>query len=159
MEILNQLSFTRMYTQGRLQPVKEEQWDIQPEGFNNTIRWNVGHIFVSMESFIQNVSPTYEPVHPEWIPLFKGSTKPSDWTVEPPTNEELLTALADQPARVKEVLAGKLDQKLPEAMNIGKFHEMATIEAVIQFAVWHEGIHAGIIFALNKVTANHKELV
>ena len=153
MEILNQLSFTRMYTQGRLKPVKDGQWDIQPEGFNNTIRWNVGHIFTSMESFIQNVIPTYEPVHPEWIPLFKGGTNPTDWTVEPPTNEELLSALADQLARVKEILTGKLDQKLPEVMKIGKFHEMATIEAVIQFAVWHEGIHSGIIFALNKVTA------
>ena len=153
METLNQLKFTRMYTQGRLQPVNDEQWDIQPEGFSNTIRWNVGHIFTTMETFVQNVIPSYEPVHPEWIPLFKGGTKPTDWTVEPPTNEELLAALTDQPARVIEVLAGKLDQKLPEAMNIGKFHEMATIEAVMQFAVWHEGIHAGIIFALNKVTA------
>lgn len=153
MEILNQLNFTRIYTQGRLQSINEEQWDIQPEGFNNTIRWNVGHIFTSMESFIQNAVPTYEPVHPEWIPLFKGGTNPTDWTVEPPKNEELLSALADQPARVKEALAGKLDQKLSEAINIGKFHEMTTIEAVVEFAVWHEGIHAGIIFALNKVTA------
>lgn len=153
MELLNQLNFTRIYTQGRLQSVKEDQWDLQPEGFNNTIRWNVGHIFTSMESFVQKVIPTYDPVHPEWIPLFKGGTKPEDWTMTPPTNEELLAALAAQPARVKEILAGKLDQPLPESMKIGNFHEMATIGAVIQFAVWHEGIHAGIIFALNKVTA------
>jgi hypothetical protein len=154
METLNQLNFTRTYTQGRLQSIKEGQWDIQPEGMNNTIRWNVGHIFVTMESFLQRVVSSYEPVHSEWIPLFKGGTKPKDWTLEPPTNEELLLALAEQPARAIEVLTGKLDLQLPEVMQIGKIHEMATVEAVIQFAIWHEGIHAGIIFALNKMTAS-----
>jgi uncharacterized damage-inducible protein DinB len=153
METLGQMKFARVYTQGRLQSVKDEQWDIQPEGFNNTIRWNVGHIFVSMEAFIKRSIPTYEPVHPEWIPLFRGGTKPEEWNVEPPTHEELLTALAEQPIRVEEILLGKLDQPLPEVMSIGKFHEMATIDAVIQFANWHEGIHAGVIYALNKITA------
>jgi len=152
--ILNQLNFARIYTQGRLQSVKPEQWDIQPEGFNNTIRWNVGHLFISLESFVKQVVPSYEPVHPEWIPLFKGGTKPADWTGEPPTNEDLLAALAEQPARVIEVLTGKLDQSLPEPMKIGNMLEMATVESVIQFAVWHEGIHAGIIYALNKVTSD-----
>ena len=85
--------------------------------------------------------------------MFGPGTKPSDWTVDPPTNEQLLTALAEQPARVKEFLTGKLDQQMPDVMSIGKFHDMATVEAVIQFAIWHEGIHAGIIFALNKMTA------
>ncbi|MGE6487175.1 DinB family protein [Paenisporosarcina sp. NPDC076898] len=153
METLGQLNFARIYTQGRLQSVKDEQWDIQPEGFHNTIRWNVGHIFVSMESLIHRGVPEYEVAHPEWMSLFAPGTKPSDWTVAPPTNEELLTALAAQPARVKEFLTGKLDQQMPDVMSIGKFHDMATVEAVIQFAIWHEGIHAGIIFALNKVTA------
>ena len=154
METLGQLNFARIYTQGRLQSVKDEQWDIQPEGFHNTIRWNVGHIFVSMESLTHRGVPEYEVSHPEWMSLFAPGTKPSDWTVAPPTNEQLLTALAEQPARVKEFLTGKLDQQMPDVMSIGKFHDMATVEAVIQFAIWHEGIHAGIIFALNKITAS-----
>ncbi|MDX1806320.1 MAG: DinB family protein [Paenisporosarcina sp.] len=153
METINQMKFARVYTNGRLQSVKDEQWDIQPEGFNNTIRWNVGHIFVSMESFIKKSIPTYEPVHPEWIPLFKGGSKPEDWNVEPPTNEELLAALAEQPKRVEEILSGKVDQPLSEVMSIGPLHKMATIDAVIQFASWHEGIHAGVIYSLNKVTS------
>ena len=152
MEIVGQMNFARIYTQGRLQSVKEEQWDIQPEGFHNTIRWNVGHIFVSMETLVQRALPEYEPVHAEWIPLFAPGTKPADWTVEPPTNEELLTALAEQPARIKGVLEGKLNQTLPESMKIGNLHEMATVEALMHFAVWHEGIHSGIISAMSKIS-------
>ena len=157
METLGQLNFARIYTQGRLHSVKDGQWDIQPEGFHNTIRWNVGHIFVSMENLIHRGVPEYEICHPEWQSLFAPGTKPSDWTVEPPTNEELLAALSEQPARVKEFLAGKLDRQMPDVMSIGKLHDMATVEAVIQFAIWHEGIHAGIIFALSKITADSVE--
>ncbi len=153
MATIGQMKFARAYTQGRLQSVKDTQWDIQPEGFNNTIRWNVGHIFVSLESFVKKSTPTYELVHPEWIPLFKGGTKPEDWNVEPPTNEELLAALAEQPKRVEEILTGKVDQPLEEVMSLGPVHQMATIDAVIQFANWHEGIHAGIIYSLNKAMA------
>ena len=151
MEILGQMNFARIYTQGRLQAVKEEHWDLQTEGFNNTIRWNVGHIFVSMETLVQRALPEYEPVHAEWIPLFAPGTKPADWTEEPPTKEELLSALEEQPARIHAVLEGKLNQSLPESMKIGKFHEMGTVEALIQFAVWHEGIHSGIISAMSKI--------
>ncbi len=154
METLNQLSFARIYTQGRLQLIKDEQWDLQPEGFNNTIRWNLGHIFVSMESFVHRVLPKYEQVHPEWVSLFKGGTMPSEWKGHVPTNEELLTALAEQPERVKKVLSGKINQELPESMKIGTIHEMATVASVIQFAVWHEGVHAGVISAINNITTN-----
>jgi len=152
METLGQLNFARIYTQGRLQAIEEEQWDIQPQGFNNTIRWNAGHIFTTMESLVKKGIPTYELVHPEWVQFFKGGTKPADWTLDPPTKEELLAALEQQPARVIDFLTGKLDQQMPESMKIGKFHEMSTVEAIIQFVIWHEGIHAGHIFGMSKIT-------
>jgi hypothetical protein len=151
MEILSQLNFARIYTNGKLKLVKEEQWDIQPEGFNNTIRWNMGHVFVSMETLVQKGLPEYEPVHPEWIPLFAPGTKPADWTVAPPSTEDLLSALAEQPARIKAALEGNLDKPLVESMKIGSFHEMANVHAIVQFAVWHEGIHSGIISAMSKI--------
>ena len=75
METLGQLNFARIYTQGRLQSVKDEQWDIQPEGFHNTIRWNVGHIFVSMENLIHRGVPEYEVSHPEWMLIVRTRNK------------------------------------------------------------------------------------
>ena len=153
METIGQMKFARIYTNGRLQSVKDEQWDIQPEGFNNTIRWNVGHIYVSMESFIKQCVPTYEPVHSEWMPLFKGGSKPEDWTVNPPTKEELLIALAEQPSRVEEILTEKLDHPVRFGALARHADDLEAEGAVIQFAIWHEGVHAGTIYALNKITA------
>ena len=153
METLNQLKFARIYSLGILKTVKEEQWDVQPEGYNNTIRWNAGHIYSSMEAFVKQAVPEYEPVHPEWAVFFARGTKPADWKGDVPTGEELLTALAEQPGRVTEALTGKLSHKFPESLKIGNIHEMATVDAVIQFAVWHEGLHTGIISGLSKTTS------
>ena len=152
METLNQLNFARIYTLGRISQVKEETRDLQPTGFHNTIRWNVGHVYVNAEVLTQKAIPTYEIVHPEWVPLFVPGTKPNDWDVEPPTSEELVIALKEQTERIKAVLDNNLSNILIESMSIGNLHEMKTVEALVQFMVWHEGVHAGIIHALNRAT-------
>ena len=152
METLNQLNFTRIYTLGRIKQVKDIAWDIQPPGFNNTIRWNVGHVYVNTEMLTQKAIPDYKIVHPEWVPLFVPGTKPSDWDLEPPTADELVSALQEQPERIKAVLDQNLSNNLLVSMSIGKLLEMNTVEALVQFMVWHEGVHAGIIHALNRST-------
>ena len=149
---LKQLNLARTYTLGRLKQSKEEAWDTKPAGFNNTIRWNAGHIFVSMETLVQKALANYTPVNPEWIPLFVTGSSPEGWEGNVPSNEELLAALKAQPARVMAALEGNLGNTLAEPMSIGPIHTMETAEAVVQFAVWHEGIHAGIIDGLNRVT-------
>ena len=152
-ETMNQLKFTRIYTLGRLVKSKAEAWDAQPTGFNNTIRWNAGHIFVTMETLIQKAVEGYEPVHPEWISLFVSGSGTNDWEGNAPSTDELLAALEEQPERVVKALEGKLSNTLQEPMSIGPLHTMVTVEAVVQFAVWHEGVHAGMINALNRLAS------
>ncbi|WP_342599739.1 DinB family protein [Psychrobacillus sp. FSL H8-0483] len=153
METLSQLNFARVYTLGKVKQSKETAYDIKPSGFNNTIRWNTGHLFATMETLTKRAIPSYEPMHPEWFPLFVPGTSPGSWEVEPPTMDELVRALEEQPERIKAVLKDNLQNSLTEPMAIGKFHQMETVEAIVQFMVWHEGIHAGIIHALNRATA------
>jgi hypothetical protein len=150
-ETLNQLKFTRIYTLGRLGKSNVEAWDAQPTGFNNTIRWNAGHIFVTMETLVQKAVEGYQVVNPEWIPLFVPGSSPEGWEGNVPSNEELLTALKEQPTHIVKALEGNLGKTLKEPMSIGPFHTMETAEAIVQFAVWHEGVHAGMIDALNRL--------
>ncbi|WP_313893181.1 DinB family protein [Psychrobacillus sp.] len=152
METIKQLNFARTYTLGKLRQSNEAAWDIQPKGFNNTIRWNIGHIFVLVEKLTQKAIPTYELEHAEWIPLFAPGTTPKGWEVEPPTNEELVNALKNQSERIKAALEGNLQNVLAEPVSIGKYHQMNTVEAIVQFLSWHEGVHSGIIHALNRAT-------
>jgi hypothetical protein len=149
-ETLNQLKFTRSYTLGHLGKSNIEAWDAQPTGFNNTIRWNAGHIFVTMETLVQKVVEGYEVVNPEWIPLFVPGSSPEGWEGKIPSNEELLTALKEQPTHIVKALEGNLGKTLKEPMSIGRLHTMETAEAIVQFVIWHEGVHAGMINALNR---------
>ena len=151
-ETLTQLKFARVYTLGRLGKSNMEAWDAQPTGFSNTIRWNAGHIFVSMETLVQKAVESYVPVNPEWIPLFVTGSSPEGWEGNVPSNEELLTALKEQPMRIANALEGNLGKTLQEPMSIGPLHTMETAEAIVQFAVWHEGVHAGMINALDRLT-------
>lgn len=150
-ETLNQMNFTRVYTLGRLSQSSKAEWDTQPRGYNNTIRWNAGHIFVTMEYFANLVIEEYETVNPKWIPFFVTGTSPSSWEGEVPSNEEILTALHEQKERIIKAFEGKLEEPIAEPIKIGP-HTMATVEAIVQFVVWHEGVHAGIIDGLNRTT-------
>ncbi|QTD40435.1 DinB family protein [Sporosarcina sp. Te-1] len=152
MSTIAQLEFARHHTVGRLERAQAKAWDEQPEGFSNTIRWNAGHIYSSMEYFISSILPDYTPVHPEWGALFATGTNPGQWEGQPPSNEELLAALKEQPRRVSSVVEGKWDEKLAQAITIGPL-TMETVGEVVEFVVWHEGTHAGLIDALVRVTA------
>ena len=91
-------------------------------------------------------------VHTEWIPFFVRGTSPSSWEGDIPSNEEILTALKEQPTRIVKALEGKLSQSIAEPIKMGR-NIMETVEAIVQFAVWHEGVHAGIIDGLNRTTS------
>ncbi|MFF3923476.1 DinB family protein [Paenibacillus lactis] len=47
--LLNQLDFARASTLAAAKDVTEQEADIVPEGFANSIRWNLGHIYTVHE--------------------------------------------------------------------------------------------------------------
>lgn len=150
MATLDQLKFARGYTLGRLKKVQEDTWDLQPEGFSNTIRWNVGHIYVTMEYFIQKAVVGYEPVNVEWASLFAAGTSPINEGSTVPSSEELLEALKEQGKRVALTIDGKLSDSLAEPAKIRDLLIMESVDDVVQFVVWHEGVHAGVIDGINR---------
>lgn len=148
-EIINQLNFTRLYTLGQLEKSDDAEWDMQPTGFSNTIRWNAGHIYVMLEYFVHLIDKEYEIVNAEWIPLFVRGSSPVNWEGDLPSNEEIVVALTEQTTRLTKFLAGRLEEPLDNPMNLGD-NDMETIGALILFASWHEGLHAGLIDGLNR---------
>ena len=150
---MQQLRLARMHMIGRVKRVEEAKWDFQPEGFNNTIRWHAGHIFVTMETLIQQGVNSYEPRYPEWIPLFVDGTSPQQWKDDIPTHVEILSALREQPEWATDFLKDKLADKMFEPLIIGdNIMTIDDIDGIIQFIAWHEGVHAGVIDSLSKLS-------
>lgn len=148
-EIIDQLNFTRLYTLGRLKQSNDAEWDTQPTGFSNTIRWNAGHIYVTLEYFVHLIDSEYEIVNAEWIPFFVRGSSPANWEGDIPSNEEIIVALTEQTTRLTKFLAGRLEEPLENPINLGA-KDMETIGALILFAIWHEGLHAGLIDGFNR---------
>lgn len=141
-----------MNTIGRVKRVENDQWDIQPKGFNNNIRWLAGHIFVTVETFVQQHVTSYEPVYPDWIPLFLEGTSPNEWEGEVPSGEEILKALRAQFEWIIPILEDNLEKDAKEPLVIGdNIMSIDTVDGIVQFLSWHEGNHTGSIEALNKL--------
>lgn len=141
-----------MHTISRVKRVQDSKWTFQPAGFNNNILWHAGHIFVIVETFLKNSIPFYEIRNPEWIALFDDGTDPKEWPENMPTGEEVLAALREQLDWVIPFIEDKMDQDAEEPIVIGNdVMQIRTMEGVVQFLAWHEGTHAGTIFALNAI--------
>ncbi len=139
-----------MHTISRVKRVKDSKWTFQPAGFNNNILWHAGHIFVIVETFLQKSIPSYEVRNPEWIELFDDGTDPKKWPENMPTGEEILTALREQLDWVIPFIEDKMTQDANEPLVIGDdIMTIRSMDGMVQFLSWHEGTHAGTIFALN----------
>ncbi|MCF6412032.1 DinB family protein [Pseudalkalibacillus salsuginis] len=100
-----------------VEDLSEEVVDIQPDGFNNTIRWHIGHIITETEYFMFEL-----PCNPVQIPLryngfFSPGTNPSKWDGEVPLLSQLVATLKDQLTRVNKMSPEDLNQPLEENIH------------------------------------------
>lgn len=146
--IFAQLNFFRKITLGLIEKIDEEIADIIPRGFSNSIRWNLGHIYVSQENLTLRLAGLTPQIPKEFLELFEGGTKPSEWKISPPNLDELKGFLSEQPGRLNEKLQGKLDQAIVPPLSIPGFIEFRTIGETLNFSLYHEGQHTGFIKAL-----------
>lgn len=150
MDLMKHFVFSRMAALRIVEHAPEEKWDKQPGECSNTIRWNAGHIYVSAEVMLNMADETYEISHPEWNALFASGTRPSEWTGETLEAAEIIEALREQSGRIEKHFAGKLEQDASKPLVIGPL-EMKTAEAILQFVIFHESMHAGTINTLSKL--------
>ncbi|MBW7453920.1 DinB family protein [Paenibacillus sepulcri] len=148
--ILHTGKILRQLVIGQVQGIPEELFDVQPEGFNNTIRWNAGHIVYWMDTYSTLGLGAASQI-PESIKiLFNSGTQPSDWTLSPPSKEELIDHLSVQLHRISEISPGELDELLKPPFEMGPFR-FETAGELYNFAFFHEAIHLGTISSQLKV--------
>ena len=129
---------------GQLQGVPEDQFDIQPRGFNNTVRWNAGHMVYWMDKYAALSFGLPSSIPPHYESLFGSGTRPSEWTTTPPSKEELTERLMAQLSRLSELTPDMLDLKLQSPYIMGPF-QFVTSGELFNFALMHEAIHLGVI--------------
>jgi uncharacterized damage-inducible protein DinB len=143
--LFTQLESYRSYILGVLENVSEEVADVIPEGFNNNIRWNLGHIYLDQYLWIQAVTKEKAGVPEQFQTWFGYGTSPANFTPETPTIDEMRNLLKEQPAQIKAQYGERLEEEFPPT-EMG----MHTIEQVLIRTIFHEGMHLQTILDLKK---------
>ena len=120
--------------------------DVQPDGFNNTIHWHVGHVLTVAEQFMFGYPKKSTNLPANYIEIFGAGTKPADWQGDVPSIQELSVQLKDQVKRMKEIPVESFSKTLKTPfLGLETFGELAN------FAIFHEANHLGQILAMKRV--------
>jgi len=85
--------------------------------------------------------------------LFTSGTKPADWKIKPPTLQELVDILRDQPNRIREALNNRLDEEVAKPFTKIPGLTLKTFDELLTFSLFHEGRHIQTVNALVKLTS------
>ncbi|MBY3620794.1 DinB family protein [Acinetobacter sp. CUI P1] len=147
--LFQQLNTYRSELLDMVAEVSETEADVIPQGFNNNIRWNLGHIYVDQYLWIQALTKEDIPIPMAFNEWFGYGTSPSQFTDETPTFSELIPILQQQPQVIQELYQDRLEKEFaPTEMG------MHTIEQVLIRTIFHEGLHMGAIQALTRQLRN-----
>ena len=146
MDGINILIQTRKLIVKAVENLPTEAYFKIPDGFDNNLAWNIGHIIFVQQFFYYGLTGN-ELLTPQIFPLmFRPGTSPADWEQQPDM-PQLISMLASHPERLQaEYASGKLAKFNPYVTVTGV--ALATIEEAIAFNNFHEGLHAGTMLSL-----------
>jgi uncharacterized damage-inducible protein DinB len=150
--VLHTAQIVRSMLLGRVEAISEDLFDVQPSPFNNTIRWNIGHIITTMDGIVFKRITQTSKLPAGFADYYKGGTKPSDWASVPHSKEELVGLLKQQITDLNETFTGKLDEQFAELIQIRDF-TFSTVAELIGFAFVHENMHSTTIANYNKLVS------
>lgn len=120
--------------------------DVQLEGFNNTIRWQLGHILTVAERMLFQVPIPASSLSSAYTKWFDSGSSPSDWIDQPPSKDELVVLLKRQQERFLAIPPAQFEVRLdPPFFGFASYGECAG------FVIVHESFHAGKIDEMLRV--------
>ncbi len=125
-----------------------EQLNKIPEGFNNNLIWNIGHLVAVQQNLCYKQAGLPITVEEAYFDTYKSDTKPNG-----------LAGEADL-EQIKQLLVSTIDQleidynnnlfvnyvPRPTRYNV----DINNIDEAITFLLFHEGLHTGYILALKR---------
>jgi hypothetical protein len=147
--IFRYMDTIRDHTISTINELPEKTADVIPPGFNNNIRWNVGHIVFIQDHVTFKLLGEEIGVPKLYKLLFAPGTKPANWQFPAPTMAELTTELSNQKKRIREALSGKLNKELDPPFTNGIGLTFYTMGEALLFTFYHEALHMEVIKRIN----------
>ncbi|WP_163103458.1 DinB family protein [Peribacillus alkalitolerans] len=143
--IFQHMDTVRQITLKSIKKIPEKIADIVPNGLNNNIRWNCGHIAFVQEKLVFGSLNEEMKLPKNYEELFAGGTKPSEWNETPPSLEEIEAVLTEQSSRIKVFLPGRFHEKLPTPFTNRAGITFHTVGETFLFSFYHEALHMDTI--------------
>lgn len=125
-----------------------EQLNKIPEGMNNNLIWNIGHIIAAQQGLVYRLSGLTPLVSETFINKYKNGSVPNGETTQEEVDEieALLTSTVDQ--TLVDYKEGKFKNYQEYQTKTGFL--LKNLEDALQFNNYHEGIHLGFIMKIKK---------
>ncbi len=119
-----------------------------PDGFNNNLIWNIGHIIVVQQLLIYKSSNTPMYISDDLVNTYKTGTKPTGETSQAEANElkELLVSLV---SKTEADFKNDIFKTYMERTTSTGFH-LASVHDAVEFNNFHEGMHVGYMMSIRK---------
>ncbi|MBI0401718.1 DinB family protein [Cyclobacterium marinum] len=131
-----------------LESYKLEQLNHIPQGFNNNLIWNIGHVIVAQQGLVYKGSGLPAQISDEMFGKYGIGTKP-ETPVSADEYKELKSLLMDLiPQTESEYFNGKFVSYHERTTKTG-FH-LSSVEDAIVFNNFHEGLHMGYVMSIRK---------
>lgn len=138
---------TRGIFKAYLEELTLEQLNKIPNGFNNNIVWNIGHIIVTEQILVYKLSGLQLNVSDDLVKKYVKGSFPDGKATQ--TNIDELKALAISTIKkTKEDYQKKVFKTFTEYTLSTTGNTLTNVEQAIEFALFHEGLHQGYILAL-----------
>jgi len=125
-----------------------EQLNHIPQGFNNNLIWNIGHVVIAQQSMIYKLSSVPMCISDDLFDRYKPGTKPTSPVLQNEIDElkTLLTSLIEQTE--KDFYSEKF-VTFTERMTATGFH-LTSLSDAFEFNNYHEGLHLGYMMGIRK---------
>lgn len=119
-----------------------------PQGFNNNLIWNIGHVIVAQQGLVYKGSGLPAQISDEMFGKYGIGTKP-----ETPVSADEYIALKSLlmdliPQTESDYFSGKFISYHERTTKTG-FH-LSSVEDALVFNNFHEGLHMGYIMSIRK---------
>jgi len=150
---LEVLTNTRKFVKNILENNSLEVLNKIPQGYNNNIIWNIGHIVVTQQLLVYKLSGLPMMVGESLISKYMKDTKP-EGDVEQSEINEIKNLLFATIEKTKEDYKNKVFKKFNQYTVSTTGNTLSNIEEAFEFILFHEGMHLGYIMALSRAIKN-----
>lgn len=139
---------TRAIFKNFLETFSLEQLNKKPEGFNNTIYWNIKHVVITQQLLTYALSGLPTLISEAEIEAFRKGSK----TEAEATQEDVDTLKAQLFSTVEQTQIDYKEGKFKTytEYTVSTKSVLSNIDEALAFNNFHEGIHLGYILAMKK---------